>query len=446
MRKPLLLSAALGLLLPQAAAQLGKPLDKPFNLQAICNNNNGLLGIEFGPGADPAKPGTLVKDYLWVSGRRATSSSPHQLYQIDIHAKGGPKLVKAYNVPAAANRSSWGLRDLAYDFTTNILYGGTDTSASKALFAFDCKNLKWDQTKFILTQTNLRTLRAIAVDPIHKRFYVTSWTTNIEVLDYTGKLLKAYPSSKHGASSVYGLAYIEFGPQAGFLWSFGQGGSTGTSSKKPGSRVVLRQHDLTKGCASTGVMTFSDPSIPYKSGAYPPGGIAGGLAYAMDRHYGRPVFWCLHQASPNDMAAVLEPIWLTGTGCPGSSKTVPLPGMSGDAPYLGNANWQLQVKGITGANTAFLWMGRSVQKWKGIPLPFDLSPYGMKGCAVNSSWDFLIGSSGVKAGIAVVKFPLPATPALHGLGLYWQWLIWDPKMGGGGLPFITSPSCGASLK
>ncbi len=446
MRKALFTAAVLAALLPTARGQLGKILDKSFDIQTVCKNNPALLGIEYGPGADPAKPGTLVKDYLWVTGRRPTTSSPHKLYQIDIHAKGGPKLVKEYNVPPAANASSWGLRDLAYDFTTNILYGGTDTTASKALFAFDCKNLKFDQTKFILTQTNLRCLRAIAVDPIKKVFYVTNWTTNIEVIDYTGKVVKSYSSSTHGAHSVYGLAFIEFGPQRGYLWSFGQGGSSGSGSKKPGSQVVLRQHDLAKGCASTGVMTFSDTTVPYQGGYYAQGGIAGGLAYAMDRHYRKPVFWCLHQANPKDMAAVLDPVWLTGTGCPGSSKTVPLPGMSGDAPYLGNANWQLQVKGIKGANTAFLWMGRSVQKWKGLPLPFDLSPFGMKGCAVNSSWDYLVGTSGVTAGIAVVKFPIPATPTLHGLGLYWQWLIWDPKVGSGGLPFITSPSCGAALK
>ena len=446
MRKLFLSALVLGFLVPQASAQLGKLLEKSFNIQAVCKNNNGLLGIEFGPGADPAKPGTLVKDYLWVSGRRATTSSPHQLYQIDIHASGGPKLVKAYNVPPAANASSWGLRDLAYDFTTNILYGGTDTSASKALFAFDCKNLKFDQTKFILTQTNLTCLRAIAINPIKKLFYVTSWTTNIEVIDFTGKVVAAYPSTKHGATSVYGLAYVEFGSQPGFLWSFGQGGSSGTSTKVPGSMVVLRQHDLAKGCVSTGVMTFSDPTIPYQGGLYAQGGIAGGIAYAMDKKYGKAVFWCLHQANPNDMAAVLDPVWLTGRGCPGSSKTEPLPGMSGDAPYLGNKNWQLQVSGISGASTAFLWMGRSTKTWKGIPLPFALDPFGMKSCSIFSSWDYLIGASAVTAGIGIVKLPLPGTPTLHGLGLYWQWLVYDPKMGGTGLPFVVSPSCGAALK
>ncbi|MBN1631861.1 MAG: hypothetical protein JW990_19055 [Thermoleophilia bacterium] len=439
MRRAFLLAAFAALLSPLASAQFGKVLSGYMDLETL-TGNNGLLGVECGPGADPANPGTIVQDYLWVTGRKVGTDVNHWLYQFDPYAN-PVKLVAKYQVPAVVAGSAWGLRDLAYDITTNVIYGGTDSTVSRALFGFDAKALKWDPTRDIQTATSLGVLRAVALDPFKKLFYLADFTSNIEIIDFNGIVTGAYTSNQHGAVSIYGLAYVYLGPHVGTLWSFGQGGSVATTL--PGSRVVLKQHDLTRNAAFTGLMTFSDTTLPYTGGTYPDGGIAGGLGYSMDKVYQQPVFWCLQQ-NTLDGAAAIDPTWTYGKGCPGSSKLVPGPGMDGDAPYVSNTAWKLKVSDIAGASAAFLWLGASSKSWSGIPLPLDLSFLGMFGCSVNSSWDFLLGSAVVTAGEASLGVPIPNNTALRGADLYFQWLISDIVPSA--VPLTTSPACGVRLK
>lgn len=444
MRSALLLAALAALPLPEASAQFGKVLSGYMDLETL-TGNNGLLGVEFGPGADPANPGTLAQDYLWVSGRKVGTDVNHWLYQFDPHAN-PVKLVAKYNVPAVVAGSAWGLRDLAYDITTNVIYGGTETlnnatPVSSAIFGFDAKALKWDSTRDIPTKTTLGCLRAIALDPFKKLFYVADFTSNIEIIDFNGIVQGYYTAAQHGGVSIYGLAYVFLGPHVGTLWSLGQGGSSATTPLLPGSQVVLKQHDLSNRAAVTGLMTFSDGTLPMSG--YANGGIAGGLGYAMDKVYQQPVFWCFHQGTP-DGAVALDPTWTYGKGCPGSSTKEPMPGMAGDAPYVGNSAFQLKVSEITGASAAFLWLGASNQKWFGLPVPFDLSFSGMTGCFVNSSWDFLLGNAVVNSGAASLPVAIPNNAALRGAGLYFQWLISDVVPSA--LPLTTSPACGLRLK
>ena len=93
-------------------AQFGKVLGGPFDIQKV-TGNGALYGIEFGPGADPANPGKIAQDYLWVTGRRTDPKGSHFLYQIDVHASGGPRLAASHKVPTALDSSLQGLYDLS---------------------------------------------------------------------------------------------------------------------------------------------------------------------------------------------------------------------------------------------------------------------------------------------------------------------------------------------
>lgn len=432
---------------------LGRVQGNTIDLEALClypgtsTPNSGLLGLEYGPGADPAKPGTMAGNYLWVTGRRDPSNpaGSHSLYQVDLNAPGGPAVAAVHAQPAGTLFSSSGLHDLAYDTNTGTLFGGTDVDASHPgrLYAFDCKALAWVGARDVaVPATALACLRALAFDPVKGKFWAANLSGPIEEIDAaTGAVLATIAPAQHGASEIAGLCLFDPDGATPRLWSLGAGSTASGPPALPGSGVVLREHDPGTGLAPTGLMTFADVAVPYAAGA--PGGLAGGLAGAFDPVSRQLLLWCLQQAD-KDSFSTISPIWGFGATCPEGSGRIPLPAMSGDAAYVGNRNWALGLApNLTSSSAAFLFLGRSDAFWFGIPLPWDLGFLGLPGCAMNVAFDIGLGGTFVTAAGARLALPIPQDPAFRDQDLFFQWLLYDPTTSSG---LLTSPGFGARVK
>jgi hypothetical protein len=70
-----------------------------------------------------------------------------------------------------------------------------------------------------------------------------------------------------------------------------------------------------------------------------------------------------------------------------------------------------------------LYLGISKTNWGGVPLPFDLGPFGVPGCSLNVSPEFAVLGRGGTA-----RFTVPIDPAAVGVHGYFQWvLLGDPS-------------------
>ncbi len=118
-----------------------------------------------------------------------------------------------------------------------------------------------------------------------------------------------------------------------------------------------------------------------------------------------------------------------GAGCPGSGGEVPRISTGGGSPNVlaGNPAFRLVLsKALPGA-PAHLVLGVSDTVWiaTGLPLPVDLAPFGLPGCPLLVSLDFLFFDVATADGIASVPMPVPAVPALVGGSVYFQGRIFD---------------------
>ncbi len=118
-----------------------------------------------------------------------------------------------------------------------------------------------------------------------------------------------------------------------------------------------------------------------------------------------------------------------GAGCPGSSGEVPGITTAGGNPsvLVGNPNFRLVLSKALPSVPAHLVLGVSDTVWvaTGIPLPIDLAPFGLAGCPLLVSIDFLFLAATSAEGIASVPMPVPAVPALAGASVYFQGRIFD---------------------
>jgi hypothetical protein len=122
---------------------------------------------------------------------------------------------------------------------------------------------------------------------------------------------------------------------------------------------------------------------------------------------------------------------LFGAGCPGSSGLVPSMSTVGGIPTsAGNPAFGLHVSNTLPNSVAVLIAGLSFTSWMGVPLPMSLGVFGVPGCQLFVSADFLFTTTttgpGGGAGIAFVPTPVPAAPSLSGALLHFQWYIVDP--------------------
>ncbi|MCI0588394.1 MAG: integrin alpha [Planctomycetes bacterium] len=135
------------------------------------------------------------------------------------------------------------------------------------------------------------------------------------------------------------------------------------------------------------------------------------------------------------VARVVSPVGLPprtsafGAGCPGSSGEVPRITTGGGNPsvLVGNPNFRLVLSKALPNTISHLVLGVSDTVWvaTGIPLPIDLAPFGLPGCPLLVSIDFLFLDATTADGIASVPMPVPAVPALAGASVYFQGRVFD---------------------
>jgi hypothetical protein len=127
----------------------------------------------------------------------------------------------------------------------------------------------------------------------------------------------------------------------------------------------------------------------------------------------------------------VAPTWTRyGAGCAGSNGTPTLDAAPGSVPALGST-FVLQLGSLPlQPGFALLAFGLDVVRWNSALLPVLLDPLGLPGCKawIAPSADVLVGHGGAAASFA---FAIPANPALTGLLVAAQAIVFDPAAAGG---------------
>ncbi|MAE76846.1 MAG: hypothetical protein CMJ85_08265 [Planctomycetes bacterium] len=89
---------------------------------------------------------------------------------------------------------------------------------------------------------------------------------------------------------------------------------------------------------------------------------------------------------------------------------------------------------------AVLIMGVSKSTWSNIPLPFDLTVLGAKGCNLYVSFDLTFGVALDKSGNGKSALSIPNAPALYGFTWHNQYFVFDPTANALGLVFTNGGS------
>jgi hypothetical protein len=125
-----------------------------------------------------------------------------------------------------------------------------------------------------------------------------------------------------------------------------------------------------------------------------------------------------------------NPVWTGPAPAPFAFKVDCVTG--GAVPVLSNTGLPVinssfsvdlsQAKSSTGA---VLLLGDSNTAWKPLPLPFDLSGLGAKGCSLLVSGQVLLTTSTDALGNAAVKLSVPNDPALLKASIHNQFFVLD---------------------
>jgi len=110
-----------------------------------------------------------------------------------------------------------------------------------------------------------------------------------------------------------------------------------------------------------------------------------------------------------------------GSGCAGAAGVPMLAPDSGTRPVLGTT-WTMNLTYGTGPGLAVLAAGTSNQSWAGGSLPQDMGQFGMPGCTMYTSIDWL-RTIVLASGTGGQPWALPATPSLAGLPFWAQALV-----------------------
>jgi hypothetical protein len=109
-----------------------------------------------------------------------------------------------------------------------------------------------------------------------------------------------------------------------------------------------------------------------------------------------------------------------GSGCADIAGHIPALGAFGGAPDVtnGNPGFGLMVSNLVPGATPTMIFGTSAA-WNGTPLPLDLAPLGLQGCALRTSLDVLVPLTANLAQPAVAALPLaiPLAPGLAGASI-----------------------------
>lgn len=105
-----------------------------------------------------------------------------------------------------------------------------------------------------------------------------------------------------------------------------------------------------------------------------------------------------------------------GQGCPvGQNRAL------AQAPNPGGGDVQFWLFDAQAGVPALLALGASAHSYGGAPLPLDLGPLGLPGCTVLASFDVTLPTLVTSAGMAELRYPVPAVQELLDATLYAQW-------------------------
>jgi hypothetical protein len=111
-------------------------------------------------------------------------------------------------------------------------------------------------------------------------------------------------------------------------------------------------------------------------------------------------------------------------GCAGTNGVPRLAAVPGSRPWLGD-QFRIEAQDVpSGAIPVALAFGASRTRFGSFALPLDLSPFGMPGCALHASFDF-VATAIARQGSATFSIPLQA-PAMPGTTVFQQALVLDP--------------------
>ncbi|GEM_PF-3715338 len=127
-----------------------------------------------------------------------------------------------------------------------------------------------------------------------------------------------------------------------------------------------------------------------------------------------------------------------GSGCKGPAGTPRL--LAYGVPVIGKT-LQVGLFYFKAKVPVFLLTGVSRTYWGKTRLPFDLGPFGAKGCSLLVSPDSMAARMTSPYGGASVKVPIPKLPVLVKARFYQQWLVYDPKANRLGL-IVTAGGAG----
>jgi hypothetical protein len=326
----------------------------------------GMLGL----GVDNA-------GHYYVSSRRDTAvpASPHKLFEFDANGT----FVAAYDQPAATAGSSWGIRDMALDPATNVIYGGLE---GPVVHAFDAAAGRYDATKDITIAAPAgATVRALAFDGTH--FLTADFGSPMWAFDRSGAAAGApLPSVTLGA---YGLAHD---PTRGTWWVFSQRESTigprGASQPMRGNNAI----EVDANGDETGHMFTGDHVLD---------GVAGG-AELVRLPNGDWALACLTQGAVADGFYLQLVHAEFGAGCGGQLTYV-----GGGNAWAGNAAFAPRGSGLDDAAPHFLLIGIDAG-------PTSFGP--LAACASNLLWGLADAVGPFASTNGSAAFPLPIPPGV----------------------------------
>ncbi len=124
--------------------------------------------------------------------------------------------------------------------------------------------------------------------------------------------------------------------------------------------------------------------------------------------------------------------------CRGAAARDPVLVAEAGDPYTGHVFGVRLSDALPGAG-ALLVIGASRTSWSGIPLPLDLTWFGMPGCKLAVSYDWGVNASADAGGVAQWSFGVPTDPGLIGVRFYNQAFAVDPSAHA--RPFVLSNAC-----
>ncbi|GEM_PF-6959126 len=134
-----------------------------------------------------------------------------------------------------------------------------------------------------------------------------------------------------------------------------------------------------------------------------------------------------------------EGIVTYGEVCPGSGGWLPARSWSGALATGKTAS--LRISRVLGGTTAIHFLGTNRTKFGSVSLPFDLGPFGAKGCFLEAAPILFNGSlttgTGPGQGTATFKLSVPANPVYVGATIYDQWMVLDKGANALGMVFSS---------